>query len=96
MKKNRSIYHLLGLALLLVKKPGPNDSPDMKHELGSAVHFHTSLWMSIKHVALRGLVNPDKAVKLIGVEDNDGDPQKSILISAHHVLLKHKAHHLPL
>jgi hypothetical protein len=96
MKKNWSIYHLLGSALLLVKNPGPNGSPNMKRKLENADHFHTSFQMSINHVVLSGLVNPDKAVELFKVEDKDGDPQDSVMISVCQVLSKHKVHHLPL
>jgi hypothetical protein len=52
--------------------------------------------MSINHVALRGLVNPDKQVTINRLEDDDGDPQDSDLISVWKILLKHKINHLPL
>jgi hypothetical protein len=96
MKKNKSIFRLLGSGLLLVKNPGPNATPQMKQCLASAVHFHTSFQMSINHVALRGLVNPDKQVMIDRLEDDDRDPQDSVLISVWQILLKHKINHLPL
>jgi hypothetical protein len=53
----------------------------MKQRLASAVHFHMSFHMSVNHVALQGLVNPDKQVTIDHLEDEDRDPQVSILIS---------------
>jgi hypothetical protein len=79
-----------------MKNPGPNVTPQMKQRLASAVHFHTSFHMLINHVALRGLVNLDKQVTINRLEDEDGDPQDSILISVWQILLKHKINHLPL
>ncbi len=96
MKKNKSIFQLLGSGLLLVKNPGPNTTPQMKQGLASAVHFHTSFQMSVNHMALWGLVNPDKQVTINRLEDEDGDPQESALISVQQILLKHKINHLPL
>jgi hypothetical protein len=96
MKKNKSIFRLLGSGLLLVKDPRPNATPQMKQCLASAVHFHTSFQMLINHVALRGLVNPDKQVTIDRLEDDNRDPQDSILISVWQILLKHKINHLPL
>ncbi len=52
--------------------------------------------MSVNHVALRGLINPDKQVRINSLEDEDGDPQGSVLISVQQILLKHKINHLPL
>jgi hypothetical protein len=65
----------------------------MKQHLASAVHFHTSFQMLINHVALQGLVNPDKQVTINHLEDDDGNPQGSILISVWQILLKHKINH---
>jgi hypothetical protein len=96
MKKNKSIFRLLGSGLLLVKNPGPNATPQMKQRLASAVHFHMSFQMLINHVALRGLVTPDKQVTINHLEDDNGDPQDSVLISVWQILLKHKINHLPL
>jgi hypothetical protein len=53
----------------------------MKQQLASTVHFHTFFQMSVNHVALRGLVNPDKQITIDRLKDEDGDPQESILIS---------------
>jgi hypothetical protein len=96
MKKNKLIFWLLGSGLLLVKNPGPNALPQMKQCLASAVHFHTSFQMSINHVPLQGLINPDKQVKIDSLEDKDGNLQDSVLISICQVLLKHEINHLPL
>jgi hypothetical protein len=96
MKKNRSIIWLLSLDVLFVKNPGPNTSPQMKQCLACAVHFHTSFQMFINHFVLRGLVNPDKEVEITRLEDKDGDPQDSVIISIRKVLSKHKIIHLPL
>jgi hypothetical protein len=74
MKKNKSIFRLLGSGLLLVKNRGPNATPQMKQQLASAVHFHTSFQMLVNHMALWGLVNPDKQVTIDRLEDEDGDP----------------------
>ncbi len=72
MKTNKSIFRLLGSGLLLVENPGLNATPQMKQGLASAVHFHTSFQMLINHVALRGLVNPDKQVTINCLEDTMG------------------------
>jgi len=68
----------------------------MKQRLARAVHFHTSFQMLVNQVALWGLVNPDKQVMIDRLEDEDGDPQESVLISIQQILLKHKINHLPL
>jgi hypothetical protein len=96
MKKNKPIFCLLGSGLLLVKNPGPNATPQMKQRLASAVHFHMSFQMLINHVVLWGLVNPDKQVTIDCLEDDEGNPQDSVLISVWQILLKHKINHLPL
>jgi hypothetical protein len=95
MKKNHSIFRLLGLSLLLAKNPGPNALPKMKQRLASTVHFHTLFQMSINHVALRGLMNPNKEVEITRLDDEDRDPQESIMISICQVFSKHKINHLP-
>jgi hypothetical protein len=95
MKKNKSLFRLLGSGLLLVKNPGPNATPQMKQRLASAVHFHMPFQMLINHVLLWGLVNPYKQVTINRLEDDDGDPQDSVLISVRQILLKHKINHLP-
>jgi len=64
MKKNRSIYKLLGQNVKIMKNIGRDAPPSLKMELASYVHWHTAYQMSINSVALRGLVNPDKRVKL--------------------------------
>jgi hypothetical protein len=52
--------------------------------------------MLINHVALRRLVNPDKQVTINCLEDDNGNPQDSVLISVWQIQLKHKINHLPL
>ncbi len=96
MKKNKLIFRLLVSSLLLVKNPVPNRPPQMKQRLASTVHFHMSFQMSINHIALQGLVDPDKQVMIDCIEDKDGNPQDSVLISICQILLKHKINHLPL
>ena len=81
---------------LLIKNPGLNAPPQMKQQWASAVHFHMSFQMSINCVALGGLVDPDKQVMIDCIEDKDGNPQDSVLISICQILLKHKINHLPL
>jgi len=60
MKKNRSIYKLLGQNVKIMKNVRRNSPPSLKMELASYVHWHTAYQMSINNVALHGLVNPDK------------------------------------
>jgi hypothetical protein len=74
MKNNKSIFWLLGMALMLTRNPGPDTMPVLCMHLAGLVHFHTSFQVSINHVALRGLVNPGKAVVILRLEDEDGDP----------------------
>ena len=50
--------------------------------------------MSINHVALRGLVNPDKRVELFRLADGDGDAQESVITSVREILTKHRVDHL--
>ncbi len=68
----------------------------MKKKLATAVNFHTSLQICINHVPLRGLVDPDKAVELVWMEDEDGDIQEAVKLTVHQVLFSHKVNHLPL
>jgi hypothetical protein len=74
MKNNKSIFRLLGAALMLTRNPGPDALPILWMRLAGLVHFHTSSQMSINHVALRGLVNLDKEV-VISQLDGEGDPK---------------------
>jgi hypothetical protein len=96
MKKNKSFFLLLGSGLLLVKNPSPNATPQMKQRLASMLCLHTLFQMSINHVALWGLVDPDKLVQIDRIDNEDGNPQDSVKISVHQILLKHKMNHLPL
>jgi hypothetical protein len=64
MKKNMSINKLFGDKVLVIKNPGFNASLTDKMHLAGAVHFHTSFQMSVNHVALHGLVSPDKEMYL--------------------------------
>jgi hypothetical protein len=68
----------------------------MKKKLATAVTFHTSFQMCINHIPLWGLVDPDKEVELVRIEEKDGDPQELVMISVRHVLFKHQVNHLPL
>jgi hypothetical protein len=52
--------------------------------------------MLINHVALRGLIDPDKLMQIDRIEDEDGNPQDSVQISIRQILLKHKINYLPL
>jgi hypothetical protein len=96
MKKNKTLYRLLGYCVTVMKNPGPDASPGMRTKLAQAVHRHTSFQMSINHVQLQGLVDPDKVVELHCVEDEEGDPQESVSTSVRQVMSKHKINHLPL
>ncbi len=96
MKKNKTLYHLLGYSVTVTKNPGPDASPGMRTKLAQAVHWHTSFQMLINHVPLQGLVDPDKLVELHPVEDEEGDPQELVFTSVREVMLKHKINHLPL
>jgi hypothetical protein len=96
MKMNKSLYCLLGKAFTTVQAPRPTALPSMKKKLAATVAFHTSFQMSINHIPLWGLVDPDKEVKLVRIEDKDGDPQELDTVSMHQVLFKHQVNHLPL
>ena len=94
MKKNRSIYKLLGQNVKIMKNVGRDAPPSLKMELASYVHWHTAYQMSINHVALRGLVNPDKRVELFRLVDGDGDAQESVTTSVREIMTKHRVDHL--
>ncbi len=96
MKKNKTLYCLLGHSVTVTKNPGPDAAPGMRTKLAQAVHWYTSFQMSINHVPLRGLVDPGKVVELHRVEDAEGDPQESVLTSVREVMSKHQLNHLPL
>ena len=81
MKKNRSIYKLLGQNVKIMKNVGRDAPPSLKMELALYVHWHTAYQMSINHVALRGLVNPDKRVELFRLADGNGNAQESVTTS---------------
>jgi hypothetical protein len=96
MKKNKTLYCLLGYSITVTNNPGPDASPGMRVKLAQAVHWHTSFQMSINHAPLRGLVDPYKVVELHHVEDKEGDPQELVFTSVWEVMSKHKINHLPL
>ncbi len=96
IKKNKTLYRLLGYSMTLTKNPGPDALPGMRTKLVQAVDWHTSFQMSINHVPLQGLFDPDKVVELHCVGDEEGDPQESVFTSVREVMLKHKINHLPL
>jgi hypothetical protein len=96
MKKNKSLYCLLGYSITITKNPGPDASPGTRMKLAQVVHWHTSFQMSINHAPLRGLVDPDKLVELHRMEDKEGDPQESVFTLVRGVMSKHKTNHLPL
>ncbi len=52
MKKNKTLYPLLGYSVMVTKNPGPNALPGMRTKLAQAVHWHTLFQMSINHVQL--------------------------------------------
>jgi hypothetical protein len=81
MKKNRLIYKLLGQNVKIMKNAGQDAPPSLKMELASYVHWHIAYQMSINHIALRGLVNPDKRVELFHLADGDGDAQERVITS---------------
>ncbi len=96
MKKNKTLYRLLGYSVTVTKNPGPDALPGLRTKLAQAVHWHTSFQMSINHAPLQGLVDPDKVVELHCLEDKEGDPQESVFTSVREVMSKHKINHLPL
>jgi hypothetical protein len=94
MKKNKSINKLFGDKALAIKNPGFEASPAHKMCLASAVHFHTSFQMSVNHVALCGLVNPNKEVYLSWEQDEDRMEQDAVKKSVRSILMNHKVLHL--
>jgi hypothetical protein len=50
--------------------------------------------MSINHVALHGLVNPNKRVELFRLADGNGDAQEKFITSVREILTKHRVDHL--
>jgi hypothetical protein len=52
--------------------------------------------MIINHVPFQGLVESNKEVKPVRIEDKDRDPQELVTISVHQMLFKHQVNHLPL
>ena len=52
--------------------------------------------MPIDHVALRGLVNPNKPVKLTCLLDGNGDSQENVVTMVWEIMTKQKVAHLPL
>jgi hypothetical protein len=95
MKNEKSIYCLPGLGLMLAHNSGLDTLLVLRMRLASAVHFHTLFKMSINHVALRGLVNPDKEVMILRLEDDNGNPQEMVSITVHQVLPKYMVNNLP-
>ncbi len=77
MKKNKSIYKLLGYGAHIMKNVGKDAPPELRMEMASYVCWHTVYQMLINHVALRGLINPDKPVELIRLHDGGRDPQET-------------------
>ena len=63
-------------------------------ELASYVHWHTAYQMSINHIAMHGLVNPDKRVVHFRFADGEGDAQESVITSVREILTKHRVDHL--
>jgi hypothetical protein len=96
MKTNKSIYRVLGDSAIILRAPGPKASEDMKKQLGMAVAFHTAFQMSINFVMLRGFLDPDKAVEVNRIEDEDGDDQEAVRLLVRQVMYSHKVNHLPL
>jgi hypothetical protein len=96
MKKNKSINKLFGDKALFIKNPGYDASLVHKMHLASTVHFHTSFQMSVNHVALPGLVNPDKEVYLSRELDKDGMEQDVVKKTVRSILMNYKMKHLSL
>ncbi len=94
MKKNRSIYKLLGQNVKIMKNVSRDAPPSLKMVLASYVHWHTAYQMSINSVALRGLVTPDKRVELFRLEDGDGATLESVVTSVREIMSKHRVDRL--
>ncbi len=96
IKTNKTLYRLLGESATILCMPGPSAGAELRKMLATAVNFHTSFQMCIDHVPLRGLVDLDKAFKLVCIKDEDGDVQDAARLTIHQVLFSHKVNHLPL
>ncbi len=81
---------------MILHAPGPTATPEMKKKLATAINFHTSFQMCINHIPLWGLVDLDKEVELVRIEDDDGDVQEVVKITVRQVLFRHQLNHLPL
>jgi hypothetical protein len=90
------LYRILGESATILRAPGSNASKDLRKKLATAVSFHTAFQMSINYVPLRGLLDPDKEVELTRIEDEDGEGQDAVMLTARQVLFSHKVNHLPL
>jgi hypothetical protein len=63
-----------------MKNVGRDAPLGLQMEVASYMHRHTVYQqMSINHVALRGLVSPDKPVELTRLLDGDGDPRDNVI-----------------
>jgi hypothetical protein len=78
------------------QEPGVWRVSNTQMHLAAAIHFHASFQMSVNHVALHGLVNPDKVVYLSCEEDKDGMEQDPVKKTVRSILMGHKVHHLSL
>ncbi len=96
MKTNKMLYCLFGESVTIFCAPGPSAGPELRKKLATAVNFHTSFQICINHVPLRGLVDPDKAVKLVCLYDKDGDVQEAVKLTMHQVIFSHKINCLSL
>jgi hypothetical protein len=96
MKTNKSLYPLLGELTTILRAPEPTATPEMKKKLATAINFHSSFQMCINHIPLWGLVDLDKEIELVRIEDNDGDVQEVVKITVRQVLFRHQVNHLPL
>jgi hypothetical protein len=96
MKTNKTLYCLLAESATILCAPGLLAGAELRKMLATAVNFHTSFQMCIIHVPLHGLVDPDKAVKLVCIEDEDRDVQDAARLTMHQVLFSHKVNRLPL
>ena len=94
MKKNMSTHKLLGLNVKIMKNIGWDVPPSLKMELSSYVHWHTAYQMSINHAALRCLVNHNKHVELLRLDNGNGNSQDSVVTSIHKIMMKPRVEHL--
>jgi hypothetical protein len=79
-----------------MKNVGRDAPPGLRMEMASYVHWHMAYQMSINHVALRDLVNPNKPVELTWLLNGNGDPQENVVMTVREIMTKHKVAHLPL